>query len=235
MAGRPVGAPRDGTDDGGFTLVEVLVVIAIIAALMGLVAAMIPRALKAQQMTQTQTLVQNIGATLELLRSDNEQYGKYPLTRSKDLKIGKVNVGKEIGQANDINVGIETVFFLLNCREIHVGQVTGDETLIQNTDEDKFRAARGNATDAEAREYCDAWGQPLVYFHSNDYKDPKGVVEILSLESKEKIEVRPKKMSNRAGGGFLNPNSFQLFSVGPNGKQDDDEDEEADDIVYIGK
>ncbi len=231
MARRPV----DATDDGGFTLVEVLVVIAIIAALMGLVAAMIPRAMKAQQKLQTSTLVTNVGAALEALRNDNEQYGKYPFTRSKDLKIGKIHVGKEIGQPNDINVGIETVFFLLNCNEVQAGQVTADQNLIQNTDDDKFRAARGRSADAEAREYCDAWGWPLVYFHSNDYKDPKGVTEIMNLETKETIDVRPKKLSSRAGGGYLNPNSFQLFSVGPNGVQDSDDDEESDDVVYIGR
>ena len=231
MARRPVAA----AGDRGFTLVEVLVVIAIIASLIGLVATMIPMAMKKKAATQTQTLVQNIGAALELLRNDNEQYGKYPPTRTKDLKIGKVNLGKDVGTPNNVNTGIETIFLLLNCHEVSVSQVTGDETLIQNTDDDKFRSARGNAADSEAREYCDAWGRPLVYFNSSDYKDPRDVDLIMALEDKEKIEVRPKKMSNRAGGGYLNPNSFQLFSLGPNGKQDDDDAEESDDIVYIGR
>jgi len=230
MARRPV----DDPNDAGFTLVEVLVVIAIIATLLGMVAAMIPMAMKKQATLKTQTLVQTIGGTLEEARNNNEQFGKYPPTRSRDLRILKLNVGKEIGQANDINVGIETVHFLLNCHEIQANQVTADETLIQNCDDDVFRAARGTAPDAQAREYCDAWGQPLVYLNAADYKDPKGVSEIRTLDGR-KIEIRAKKLSARAGGGFLNPNSFQLFSVGPNGEQDPDDAEEPDDILYFGK
>jgi prepilin-type N-terminal cleavage/methylation domain-containing protein len=211
MARRPV----DKTADGGFTLVEILVVIAIVASLIG--------------------LVNNVGGAIDILANDNDQYGKYPPSRSKDLKFGKINVGKEIGMPNETNAGIETVHFLLNCNEVQVGQVTADENQIQNTDDDKFRAARGKAPDADAREYCDAWGRPLVYFHSSDYKEPKGLGEVVDLETKEKIQVRPKKMSARAGGGYMFPNSFQLFSLGPDGKQDEDDAEEPDDILYTAK
>lgn len=231
-------APRPGEASappaGGFTLVEVLVVIAIIATLIGLVAAIIPRAMMAKNKMKTQTLVNSIGATLELLRTDNEQYGKYPPSRSKDLRIGKVFVGKDIGQPNEVNVGIETVFFLLNCPDIHCNQVTADTALIGNTDDDDFRATKGNASDAKAREWLDVWGRPLAYFNANDYKDPKGLTDIQTEEG-EHIEVHPKKLPTRVGGGYLNPNSFQLFSVGPDGKQDPDEDEEGDDIIFISR
>jgi hypothetical protein len=131
-------------------------------------------------------------------------------------------------------VGIETLHFLCNNPEIHVAQVTADEELIGNTDEDSFRSARGTAPDALAREYLDAWGQPLAYFHSNDYKDPKNLEELVAADGR-KILVKPKRFSSRSGGGFKNPNSFQLFSVGPNGEQDPDEAEESDDIEYQGR
>lgn len=231
----PLGRDRGFTlPDRGFTLVEVLVVIAIIATLIGLVAAIIPRAMLAKNKMRAQTVINSVGATLELLRNDNEQYGKYPPSRSKDLKIGKVFIGKDIGQENDVNVGIETVFFLLNCPDIHCNQVTADIALIGNTDADHYRSAKGNASDNEAREYLDPWGQPLVYINANDYKDPKSLTEVLSLEGAH-IDVHPKKLPVRVGGGFLNPNSFQLFSVGPDGVQDPDEAEEGDDIIFISR
>jgi len=232
MARRPVVATTSA--DGGFTLVEILVVIAIIATLVGLVAAIIPAAMRRKQVMRAQTLVNGVGAALEALALDGEQYGKYPPSRPRDLKIGKNFVGKELGQPNDLNSGIESVFFLLNNPLIHCNQVTADEELIGNADDDVFRNARGNASDPQAREYLDPWGQPLAYFHSNDYKDPKGLTEILSVDG-TRIEVHPKKLSARAGGGWLGPNSFQVFSVGPDGVQDPDEAEDGDDIVYSGR
>ncbi len=220
--------------EAGFTLVEILVVLAIIATLIGLVAAIIPRALAAKNRMRAQTLVDKLGSTLELMRADNDQYGKYPPSRSRDLRFGKVFVGKDIGQPNDTNVGIETLFFFTNCPDIHCDQVTADVNLIGNTDSDSFRATKGNASDAEAREYLDPYEHPLVYINANDYKDPKGLTEIQGIDG-EKIEVHPKKLPSRVGGGYLNPNSFQLFSLGPDGKQDPDEAEEGDDIIFIGK
>jgi prepilin-type N-terminal cleavage/methylation domain-containing protein len=218
----------------GFTLVEILVVLAILATLIGLVAALIPKALAAKQKSRASTLVNGVGLALEALRVDNDQYGKYPPSRTRDLKVGKVLLGKDVGQQNDVNVGIECVYLLLNNPEVHAQQVTADVELIGNTDGDSYRAARGTATDAFAREFLDPWDQPLVYFHSNEYKEPKGLTEIQAGDGR-KIEVRPKRLPAKAGGGFLNPNSFQLFSVGPNGEQDPDDAEEPDDIVFIGR
>jgi prepilin-type N-terminal cleavage/methylation domain-containing protein len=232
MAGRPIAA--GARPARGFTLVEILVVIAIIATLVGLVATMIPAAIKKKQVLRTQTLVTGIAAALESLQLDNEQYGKYPPSRTRDMKFGKSFVGKEIGMPNEVNCGIESVFFLLNNPTIQCPQVTSDEELIGNADDDAYRNARGNASDAFAREYLDAWGQPLAYFHSNDYKDPKGLEELQTTDMR-KIQVRPKKMSVKAGGGFLGPNSYQIFSVGPDGEQDADDAEEGDDIVFSGR
>jgi prepilin-type N-terminal cleavage/methylation domain-containing protein len=226
--------PAGSGSPAGFTLVEILVVIAILATLIGLVAAIIPMAMKKRQVLRTQTLVNKVGSTLELLHSDNDQYGKYPPSRTRDLRIRNKPVGKDIGQPNDRNAGIETIHFLCNNPDIQVDQVTDDPELVANTDEDSFRASRGTASDAQAREYLDSWGQPLAYFHSNDYKDPKGLEDVLSLDGRV-IQVRPRKLPAKMGGGYMNPNSFQLFSVGPNGEQDPDDAEEGDDIWFTGR
>lgn len=221
--------------EAGFTLVEVLVVLAILATLMALVAALVPYALRQKDKLRAQSLVNNIGGTLELLKNDSDQFGKYPPSRARDLRIGKRQVGKDLGQPNEINCGIECVYFLLNNPDIRIDHppTTGDDQ-VGNTDEDSFRNARGNASDALAREFLDPWRNPLVYFSSLDYNDPKGVNQVKLGPEYENavVEVRPKKESSKTGGGFLFKQTFQLFSLGPDGKQDDDDAEEGDDIVY---
>ncbi|MHC4923987.1 MAG: type II secretion system protein [Planctomycetota bacterium] len=214
----------------GFTLVEILVVLAIIATLVGLVAAIIPRGMAAKRKMRGTTLVTNVGAGIDALKLDRQTYGRYPPSRSKDLRIGKQAVGKKLGTANTVNVGIECVWFLLRTEEIGAPQVNDDDQLVGNTDGDNFRNPLG-LDDTEAREFVDPWGNPLVYFHSSDYKQPKGLTTIMNLQG-DKLEVKPKKRSKSAGGGFIGPNSFQLFSLGPNGVQDPDDAEENDDIVY---
>lgn len=233
MEGHAVGARRSPAGgQGGFTLVEILVVLAILAALIGLVAAMIPIAMKQKAVTQTGTTITAVGLGLENLESDRDQFGKYPPSRSKDLRIRKLMIGKDIGQPNDVNTGIETVFFLLNNPEVKLDRdVDVAAEFIGNTDEDRFRAAKGNASDADAREYLDAWGNPLVYFNNADYKDPKGCDQV-KLADGTVVTVRPLRMPAAAGGGFKRPTSFQLFSLGPNGRQDDPGSDEYDDIVF---
>jgi len=239
MAGhaRSVGAATEGSDRGrrasGFTLVEVLVVLAILATLIAMVAAGIPYALKQKEVTRARSLVNGVGATLEMLKNDTDAYGKYPPTRLRDLRIGKNLVGKELGQQNDINVGSECLYYLQNTDLVKIERPANtDLTLVDNLDEDRYKVARGTP-DTEAREYVDPWGIPLVYFHCNDYKDHKGLTTLKNREG-ETIEVFPRKIPAKAGGGWLFPNGFQLFSLGLDGKQDDpdDPDEEGDDIVY---
>ena len=47
------------------------------------------------------------------------------------------------------------------------------------------------------------------------------------------VQIHAKMVSSKNGGGYLFPNTFQLFSLGPDGVQDDDDAEEEDDIVYM--
>jgi prepilin-type N-terminal cleavage/methylation domain-containing protein len=216
--------------EAGFTLVEILVVLAILGALVSMVVAIIPRAMLGKAKLSASTLVNGIGAELESQKLGD--YGRYPPTRTTDLRIGKSTVGKDLGVPNGINVGIETVTVFLEIPEIGASQITQDESLIGNTDADTFRAAKGKSDDAGAREYLDPWGRPLVYFHSNDYKNYKGL-DVIKPREGEDIRVWPKKVSADKGGGYMCPNSFQLFSLGPDGVQDDGP--ESDDILYPGR
>lgn len=218
--------------DAGFTLVEILVVLAILATLMGLVVAVVPQALKQKEVTRAKGLINAVGATLDLLKNDQDSFGKYPPTRMRDLKIGKALVGKDLGQFNETNCGVEVLWYLMNNDQVRIDRPpNSDDTLVGNTDGDNFKTTRGT-NDAVCREYIDPWGRPLVYYHCNDYKDPKGVTTIKDAEGNI-IEVHPRKAPSNSGGGWLFPNTFQLFSLGPNGKQDDPDSEDDDDIVYL--
>ncbi len=219
---------RTPSGEEGFTLVEILVVLAIIGTLVGLVSALIPIGLKKRAETKTRTLITSIGTSLEGYKND-EDFGRYPPTRTTELKWARKNIGQDLGQPNTTNVGIETVYIFLDLPEVDAAQVTQDPEQVANTDGDKFRAARGRGEGADAREFMDSWGRPLVYFNAADYKEPKGLDRIKTVDGEE-IQVHPKRLPSSMGGGFVGPTSFQLFSLGENGVQDDGE--ESDDIVF---
>jgi len=232
MAGHPLTAARRGSPRG-FTLVEVLVVIAIIAGLMALVAAIVPKAIEEGRKQRTRNLINNIAAELEALNADAEAFGRYPPTHTKDLRIGKKKIGEELGEPNSVNVGNETIFFVLSYPGLPGHQSTTEAEQIGNTDGDSFRANRLGGTDAQAREFIDGWGRPLVYFHSASYKEPRGLTTVSTPEGP--VEVKPKRLPAAKGGQYLGAGSFQIFSLGRNGKQDADDDEDSDDVVYSGK
>ncbi len=211
---------------GGFTLIEIMVVIAIIASLVTAGSLMLSIAAKKKMISDTQGRVNAIGAALEQLHDPN-QLGRYPPTSL--AKLGSVkgfDGSKFMGGANDVNVGIETIFVVFRLEGMSVmPQGVDGEGSVGNTDNDKANSTAGTKlAKSDLMEYLDAWGNPLVYFSSADYKDPSKV-ETYMLGTGEKIKVAPRK--NEKTGEYVRPDSFQLFSMGPDGKPDTD-----DDIVF---
>ena len=72
-----------------------------------------------------------------------------------------------------------------------------------------------------SKELRDAWGNPLVYFHRGDYGRyaERGVVYLTVLD--ERVEARPCR---DADGSFVNPRTFQIYSMGPDGVPNTDDD-----------
>ena len=202
--------------NAGFTLIEILVVIAIIAAILGGVSIMIGKTGDVKMMLTAKTRVSGLGAAVEQLHAP-DNLGMYPPSRMDQL-IGpgaSGPVGKRLGSPpNDVNCGIESLYVAVRLKGVKA-DVTGfeSEDSLANLDDDRASAMVPDMMSADLYEYIDPWGNPLVYISARDYKDPKKVERYVRGD-KQEVKVAPAKRSN---GEFVRPDSFQLFSMGPDG------------------
>lgn len=210
---------------GGFTLIEILVVITIIAALMGMVVVLFGPATNQRDITITQTRIGKISAALEQLRS-SQVLGMYPpaditkLTGPKGEKVGEM-----AGMPNDVNVGSESLFVATHMKLVNV-RIEVEEDGIQNTDGDAMTGS--NPTDLTKNdlfEFVDAWGNPIVYFSAREYKlwGDKGQKVQMGPDAGGEVVVVKPRVSGKLG-SYVNSGSFQLISAGPDqifGTEDD--------------
>jgi prepilin-type N-terminal cleavage/methylation domain-containing protein len=208
--------------NGGFTLIEIMVVIAIIASLIAATSLMLSIGNKKKAQTETWGRLNGIGAAIEQLRS-TDQLGRYPPTEITKLSFQGFD-GKKFGQPNATNVGIETIYVAFRLPGINVTPSGVEaEDAVGNTDDDKASSMVGKMAKPDLFEYLDAWGNPLVYISASDYKDPSKVAEyVLGDAAHTHVKVAPKK--NEKTGEFVRPDSFQLFSMGPDGIPGTDDD-----------
>jgi prepilin-type N-terminal cleavage/methylation domain-containing protein len=208
--------------DGGFTLIEIMVVIAIIASLIGAGSLMLNIATKKQMVTTTQGRLNALGAALEQLHN-TDQLGRYPPTSLSKLSFPGFDGVKFTAGTNDTNIGIETIYVVFRLPGLNVTPQNLDaEDATGNTDGDKANLVIGKLAKPDLFEYMDAWGRPLVYFAAADYKDPSKVELYVLGGSDEKVKVHPHM--NEKSGEYVRPDSFQLFSLGADGKPDTDDD-----------
>lgn len=203
---------RPGTQ-AGFTILEMLTVIIIIGILASFVAVGVSQAIKSAKMSTTEGMIKAISGACVTYCT---QWGDYPPT---DLQ--------EIGGSglNDLNNGIEALVACLSSRRGGGIKYTADEGFLGNTDGDK---AGANLTDwyfgdTQLREYLDAFGQPLSYYHHKDYARVSPRITKYRLgEKAEAVEIRPYR--SPATSTFVGPASYQIRSVGADGKPGTDDD-----------
>ncbi len=136
-----------------------------------------------------------------------------------------VSSGLKIPKApNTTNLGIESLYQALHLHgfgttpdlrdpdsETEMG--SGD---LSNTDGDAVDKSFNIKDSTWLYEIRDGWGNPLIYFASGQYasadKDPP--VYICGSEDAPEPEVRPRPWRSPTG-GFAKPDSYQLFSMGP--------------------
>jgi len=207
------------TREQGFTLIEILVVLAIMATLMAGVAFIIQYAIVEGEKADTTSLINQISGCLKLAASPSN-LGEYPPTDTAELRLGRKPIGKELGIPNRTNLGIETVTLVCFWRDMDVGQRIDTKYLINSDEDEAAENVTTHATNA-LFELRDAWGQPLIYIHHRDYdrvaSEPMQVWSINGI-----VDVRPYK--NETTGTWYKLESFQLFSLGPDGEQFTDDD-----------
>jgi prepilin-type N-terminal cleavage/methylation domain-containing protein len=209
----------------GFSFVEVLVVMGIIAVLAGLGLAVVRIVGKKAPEVKTKNLLQKMRTNIDAWR------GAYKATVPTDLqKLGLLGLPFKPGKPqppNVTNAGIEAVVQCLYLPGFdHAPDIDGD---LANTDDDRLDKALSKTGAADLFEVVDAWGNPLVYFTDADYanaeKSPPTL--ICGPESPDPgAAVNPKPWRNESG-AFAQAGAYQLYSMGPDGQPNTEDDLKA--------
>jgi prepilin-type N-terminal cleavage/methylation domain-containing protein len=196
---------RRGAGRLGFTLIEILVVISIIAVLASLSAAYV---LRARTRGKEGAVKARLSGLEVLIRQYETEIGDFPPSSLVQYGVA----------GNGLNDGIECLLACLDTRKRggpFIRDLDPDQRA--NTDEDRLapaefakvkKALDGARQDGVLWEYCDEWGNPLVYVHCRDY----GKVFRIRRADGEIVEARAAK--DPATGGYYKPTEFQLFSLG---------------------
>lgn len=205
----------------GFTLIELMVVISIIAALVAGGTLAVRQVQISKMKTQTMQRLTEVAAWIEQLKQP-DNLGLYPPTdTSKLLGPGTrgANLGAKIGKPNDTNVGIETIVLTYYIDGLQ-GAVPGAE-MLENLDDDEAAETIGSMKVNSLFEIVDMYGNPICYINARDFKDMKKVSKY-TLGDKTVVTVTPQV--NEKTGQPLNSNSYQLFSFGPDGQPNTEDD-----------
>jgi prepilin-type N-terminal cleavage/methylation domain-containing protein len=208
----------------GFTLIEVLVVVSILAVLMGLVTVFISKSASQKLENDTNQLVRTfLPNKIELYRVD---FSRLPPMTMKELTSASKR-WKELAIENVTNECNEVLTVALKHPDFRAPLSEGDlpgEEPFGNTDEDIFNMAPAGSTSPDALEMLDAYGNPVVYIHKNHYDTP---VTIINHKGDE-VEVTALK---KPDGTWYMPTKYQIISVGDDGVQNLDEFGGGDDIM----
>ena len=206
----------------GFSLVEVLIVMAILAVLVGGVLVIIGYSVERTRSLQT---TQTVAQATILIQDWRGRFSHYPpsaMTRMERIFDEPCCTRQPV---NGTNEGIETVFQALYWPGFDTPAQWQPEQL-GNTDDDRLEKPVNGTGSLELTEIVDAWGNPLVYFASDEYaryedggaRYRRGAVD---------VEPRPHRLKD---GSFARPRSFQVFSMGPDGVPNT-----PDDVVNWGR
>lgn len=193
----------------GFTLVELLVVMAVIVVLLGLSLPAISAVRRKSQVRETEALMQRLKLALATYQQD---FGDYPPSSFRRLGL----------RGNGQNEGIELMLRCLTTRARTGPYVELEDGQLGNLDEDRLPSdadpTQSTMSTRELLEVLDAWRNPLVYLHNADY-DQGGAA---TLQQGGLAQVAAGKSEKT--GQFLGLTTFQLWSAGPDGVAGTDDD-----------
>lgn len=202
--------PKTRRGSAGFSLIELLVVMAIIATLAGLGMQFIPQFFRAGETASVETALQQLSAALEAYAS-NPKNGDYPPTALDNETLPGFGVRR-----NEYNMGIESVMVCLNrpgmTSKFEIDDLPWDDA-IDNLDQDSSAVALTTISKKrDLWEILDAWGTPIAYFHHRDYDDVerRNMGRITGADG----IIKAKPVKNPKTGAWYRAKSFQLISAG---------------------
>lgn len=197
--------------NSGFTLVEILAVIVIIAVL---TAFLIPNLLAggdAVNMSATRTFLGQLSSEIESYERQEGQYPASTFPKGMDPK------------PSTVNMGIEALVIALMPADGSYSAAAAYDDKLCNTDSDNTKRSLTRFTRADAFELKDSWDNPIAYLHRRDYE--KGCTYLAYVEEEsEFLEVKVKAAINPATGDPYRLGTFQLLSAGPDGLFGTDDD-----------
>ncbi len=212
------------TRNQGFSLIELLVVITILGMLAAGGTVFIRMSNKAKADTITRQRLSSIASALETVK---QQLGSYPPTETRALRgrnPGEEKLGQKVGVPNETNIGIETLWVAFNLNGVQPDMTGLGDDALANTDNDEVAETVGRLSVPQLYEFVDFWGNPFVYFAARDYKDATKFEKYVSRQNNVETEVKAAPWKSTKTGGFLQEQSFQLFSMGPDGLPNTDDD-----------
>jgi prepilin-type N-terminal cleavage/methylation domain-containing protein len=207
----------------GFSFIEILVVMGIISVLVGGVIVAIGLWGKKRPEFDTKNVLNKTKALIEDWKNHFEQY---PPSDIKDIaaRAGIGTVPKSPG--NNINGPIEAIYQALSWPGFP-GSPEWNDKERGNTDEDELSKAINKHGAPGLFEIVDGYENPLVYFDNRDYAEwatGGGPSYISRTRDGRELESVPVPYKNEEDGGFRNPETFQLWSMGPDGEPNTDDD-----------
>ena len=198
---------------GGFTLVELLVVICIIGILVALTTVGIVKALDSSKSNSTQAMLDTISGALA---SYATRWGDLPPTDPAELGL-KTN--------NDTNNGIEALVAALSSDK-RGGALYRNEDQLTNVDNDTVANAgrtmnwifgSKDTPDNQLHEWMDLFGFTIFYMHGKDFAKPrKSLTGVMLQPGGDTVTLGPEQ--NPATKTFYGAGRFQLRSCGRDGK-----------------
>lgn len=207
----------------GFTMIEVLVVVAIISILAGLITVSVQHARSFSEAKRTRMEIQALIGAAEGFK---QAFGTYPPSTFAvpplKFKTNGINEGNECLLAY-LTTQKKGGPFLMDLGDDRLENLDQDSLSAKNVKVvvDKLDWTRGNS---QLLEYVDLWGNPFVYIHNRDYRSRKKI-KYVDGEGKT-VEVKASK--SKKTGAYQNPTSCQIWSFGQNRIN---ENGEGDDVV----
>lgn len=211
--------PRTATArarSGGFTLIEMLVVIAVISILAGFILSAVPRARSMAMRKKTLALIKGLSMAIDSFALD---MGEYPDSNTiTNLDTG----GSPINSISDESGGAAALYFYLGTQFEHLGDRYGPYTDFSREEtlpvgvigwNQKYEDIDGQRRDL--RFVADPWGNPLMYIRWDYYEtgntNARGTYKYLgTMEVDENGQV--------IQGAYYFPKKYQIFSFGPDGR-----------------